>query len=172
MILVEERLKELFETLPVITVSHSDYKPQFDFGTHEDLLRYLRSKAKEGGKFYPLIWLETPIVKKGKENRIYIDLKLVLATLTKAELSNTNRLEVTFKPTLVPLYNNIYKALRKSGFTRIVDPENNKRTDFYNYGVKKKNGNETENIATDIWDAIKLECELEITNDCKKNINY
>ena len=170
MILVEERLKELFATLPIITVDNSDYKPQFDFGTHEDLLRYLNHKAKEGGKVYPLIWLETPIVKKGKENRINIDLKLVLATLTTAELSNTERLEITFKPNLVPLYNNILKALRKSGFTRIIDADKNKRTDFYNYGVKDKK--EQRNIATDIWDAIKFECELELTNCKQKNINY
>ena len=172
MIIVEESLKELFATLPIITVDNLEYMPQFNFGTHEDLLCFLSHKAKEEGKIYPLIWLETPVEKKGKENKINIDLTLVLATLTSSEISNVERLEVTFKPTLIPLYNNVLKALRQSGFTKIVNAENNKRTDFYNYGVNEKNENEKKNITTDIWDAIKFECELQIRKDCKKNINY
>ena len=71
MILVEEDLGLIFDTLPAIVGDDSeDYKPAYDFGTHKDLIRYLNSKRKEGGHVYPLIWLETPIVKKGKEDRI------------------------------------------------------------------------------------------------------
>lgn len=184
MILVEQRLKELFETLPVQTIDGSDYKPAFDFGTHEDLLKYLKYKRKEGGKIYPLIWLETPIVKNGKEERLKIELKLVIATLTNSEISNTERLQLTFKTTLVPLYDNIQKALMQSGFTRILNADKNKRADFFNYGVKDTNKktnvynygisdtNKEKHLATDIWDAIKFECDLEITECKQKNINY
>lgn len=167
MIIVEERLEELFDTLPLITVGGSDYKTAFDFGSHKDLLKFLAMKKKEGGKFYPLIWLETPFTESGKEDRISIDLKLILATLTNAEISNKERLEVTFKPALIPLFENIYKAFRMSGFTKIINPEDNKKTKHYNYGVDGK-----EERPSNIWDAIKFECELELT-ECKQEIiNY
>ena len=178
MILVEKRLKELFATLPPIVRESTEgesieFKPAFDFGDQEDLLWYLAQKKKLGGKVYPLIWLETPITKKGKENRVTVDLKLVLATLNqKTTMSNLERLNRTFTQTLVPLYENVLKALEQSGFTEILKPENNKRTDFYNYGVKQRGGKDSEHKTTDIWDVIKLECELELT-DCKQqNINY
>lgn len=167
MILVEKRLKELFNTLPEIEVNGKNYKPQFDFGSHKDLLKFLNQKAKEGGTVYPLIWLETPIEKVGKENRITVDLKLVLATLTNSEISNIERLNLTFGTTLVPLYKNVLKALQQSGFTQIRNKGKNKRTDFFNYGVK-----ENENQATDVWDAIKFECDLEINNCPLRQINY
>lgn len=169
MIIVEERLRELFETLPPIIKGDKSYKSAFNFGSHEDLLNYL---SKRGSDTYPLIWLETPITKNGKENRITIDLKLIIAINSNANTSNSERLNISFKPSLIPLYKNILKSLKQSGFTKIIEAQKNKRTDFYNYGVKEKNSKEKKHIATDIWDAIKFECELELT-DCKqKNINY
>lgn len=165
MIVVEDRLKNLFATLPNITVNSSDYAPAYNFGSHADLLVYLNQKRKEGGKVYPLIWLETPIEDIGKNDRIRTDLKLILATLTTTQLSNVERLLLSFDTTLIPLYDNIYKALRMSGFTKIISPENNKRTKYYNYGIEK-----TE--ATDIWDVLKFECEVEFTNCKQEIINY
>jgi hypothetical protein len=165
MIVIESRLESLFATLPLITVQGSDYQPAYNFGSHADLLIYLNNKRKEGGKVYPLIWLETPIEDTGKNNRVTTPLKLILATLSTTQLSNKERLILSFDTTLIPLYDNIYKALRMSGFTTILSPEDNKRTKYYNYGVEK-----TE--ATDIWDVIKFECKVEFT-DCEQEvINY
>lgn len=111
MILVEERLTELFNTLPIMTISGSDYKPHFDYGSKKDLLKHLKEKAKKGGKYYPIIWLETPIDDTGNEKRIKTPLKLILATLNKdSNMSNKKRLEITFKPTLIPLHKNILTA--------------------------------------------------------------
>lgn len=172
MILVEERLRALFETLPVQTIDGSQYKPAFDFGSHEDLLRYLKQKQKEGGKVYPLIWLETPLKRTGNENRVKIDLKLVLATLTNSNMSNTERLEVTIKPTLIPLEKNIRKGLSHSGFTRILKSKEAEWTVFFNYGLREVQEKEEKHASTEIWDAVKFECELEITNCKQKNINY
>lgn len=168
MIIAEELFIPLFETLPFVTVNNSNYKPQYDFGSHEDLLRYLKSKAKEGGKVYPLIWLETPITLKGDRMK-RSKFKFIIATLTKSEMSNRERLGITINPTLKPLLSNIIKALNQSGFTFLLNRDNEQVAIYYNYGVKENK----ENYATDIWDAITFECELEITTTSKKlQINY
>ena len=67
--IVEQRFIPLFDTLPVQTVDGSDYRPNYDFGSHEDLLLYLNHKSKEGGKRYPLIWLQTPFKVTGDKGK-------------------------------------------------------------------------------------------------------
>lgn len=164
--IVEDRLVELFDTLPIQTIDGSDYKPCFDFGSHEDLLLYLNHKSKTGGKRYPLVWMQTPFQATGR-NVLTIKSKLILATLSNSELSNRERLEVTFKPTLDPLLVNTIKALNFSGFTRILEPEKNVRTNYFKYDSEAEiNG------ATDIWDAIKFECNIEMKDCEQRTINY
>lgn len=163
--IVEERFISLFDTLPVQTVDGSDYKPFFGFGSQRDLLLYLNHKSKEGGKRYPLVWLQTPFQTTG-DKRLEMKLKLVLATLSDSGMSNVERLQVTFVPTLYPLLENVKKALNHSGFTRILNAERNVRANFFKYGF---NG---ENEVTDIWDAIKFECELEMVDCPQRTIHY
>ena len=164
MIIVEERLKELFEALPQINVSGKSYNISYGFGSHKDLLRFMNSERKfRGGVEYPLIWLETPIERDVRRDK-KIDLAgltLILATLSNAEKSNVERLEVTFKPTLIPLYDMVIKALKRSGFTQIINNGEQKVTTFYNYGV-----NEEEHEATDIWDVLKIQLDLIMDNTC------
>ena len=170
MIIVEERLKELFATLPDSVYQGSSYPVSFDFGSHKDLLRFMNSERKfKGGVQYPLIWLETPIERVNfRNNDVELSgLTLVLATLSNSEQSNSQRLETTFKPTLNPLYDNVIKALSKSGFTQIVNNSNVTQTNYYNYGV-----DENENQTTDIWDAIKIDLDLIMGNECLRCINY
>lgn len=170
MIIVEERLKELFATLPEITVGQSSYPVTFDFGSHKDLLRFMNSERKrQGGVKYPLIWLETPfdrdIMRNGQVN--LSGLNLILATLSDSQQSNTTRLELAFKTTLIPLSQLVLESLRKSGFTQIINDGQRTETNYYNYGV-----NEDENQTTDIWDVIKIELDLIIDNKCLRCINY
>ena len=170
MIIVEERLKELFATLPDITVGQNSYPVSFDFGSHKDLLRFMNSKRKfEGGVQYPLIWLETPferdIMRNGQVN--LSGLTLILATLSNSQQSNSARLENTFKPTLIPLSKLVLESLRKGGFTQIINDGQRKETNFYNYGV-----NEEESQTTDIWDVIKIELDVIMDSKCLQCINY
>ena len=174
MILPEDRFIALFDTLPSIINDGNEYKPQYDFGTIEDLNRFLNQKRKEvaliGGNIYPLIWLETPIKKTGTDKRVTFKPVIVLGTLTNSTISNRERLEVTFKPVLIPLLENVLKSLKQSGFTTIVKKKflhEYDRTDFFNYVTDE------EHEATDIWDAMKIELEIEMTDNCQqKNINY
>ena len=169
-IIVEERLKELFATLPKITVGQSSYPVNFDFGSHKDLLRFMNSQRKfQGGVSYPLIWLETPferdVMRDGHIN--LSGLTLILATLSDSEQSNTTRLELAFKTTLIPLSKLVLESLRKGGFTQIINDGQRTETNYYNYGV-----DETESQTTDIWDVIKIELDIIMDNQCLRCINY
>lgn len=170
MIIVEERLKELFATLPKITVGSTSYAVNFDFGSHKDLLRFMNSERKlKGGVSYPIIWLETPIERDVmRDGRINLSgLTLILATLSNSEQSNSTRLELAFKTVLLPLQELVLKSLKRSGFTQIINDGQRKETNFYNYGV-----NEDEHQTTDIWDVIKIELDLIMDGKCLQCINY
>jgi len=170
MIIVEERLRDLFLSLPKISVGQKDYAVNFDFGSHKDLLRFMNSERKlKGGVQYPIIWLETPIERVNfRNNDITLNgMTLILATLSNSEQSNLQRLETTFKPTLNPLYDNVIKALKYSGFTQIIGNQEVKQTNFYNYGV-----DESEHLTTDVWDVIKIELDLIMNGKCSQCINY
>jgi len=160
MIIVEKRLKELFDTLPPIVDEDEDFKPLFDFGSEIDLNDFLKDERNKDTR-YPIIWLETPLQKTG-DKRLTMDLKLVLANQNQYKNeSNLSRLENNFNNFLNPLYKNVIKALDQSGFTRIIDRDKIERTDYFKHTQ-----------STDIWDAIKFECKLEMT-DCKlKTIYY
>ena len=118
----EERFVELFDTLPIMTIGGSDYKPQFDFGTEIDLNNFLNQKRKEKSNPYPLVWLQTPF--RGvefRDGRMELrNLNFVLATLSSASKSNKERLSVTFGTTLEPLLEYFKIALNQSGFTEII----------------------------------------------------
>ena len=164
MIIVEEVLKNLFNKLPKMVIGQGTYEVQYGFGSHKDLLRYMNSQRKaQGGVSYPLIWLQTPIERDVRRDGLITlnGLTLILATLTTAAQSNVTRLETTFKPTLIPLYNNVLSILKGSGFTRILNEDTNTVTNYYNYGV-----DETEHQTNDIWDALKLELDITISEEC------
>lgn len=170
MIIIEERLQEMFSKLPTINVDNENFAVSFDFGSHKDLLRFMNSEQKfQGGVSYPLIWLETPIEKTVfRNNHVNVSgLTLMLATLSGSEQSNSERLETTFKPTLIPLLKLVIETFKKSGFTQIVNKGEYKETFFYNYGV-----DEDEHITTDIWDVIKIELDVIIDGKCLRCINY
>lgn len=160
MILAEDRLKELFNTLPELQGSEEMFKPSYGFGSRSECIRFLDSK--KGLKHYPLVWLETPFETEGPDHRIDFRMRLILAELSNSEMSNEERLEITFKPMLLPLYDNVIKALDKSGFTKILNRDKMKRTNHFNFGLND------EAAVTEIWDAIKFECTVQMT-DCPIN---
>lgn len=170
MTLVESRLKELFPTLPNITdIDSVEHKPKFDFGTEEDLHVFINDNRDAKTNTYPLIWIQTPFTTNGKEPKLGCKLKLILAVNSNSKLTNSERLEISFKTILVPLFENVIKAFNRCGFITLRNRENEKRTNFFNYGVKQ---GETESQATDIWDAIKFECEIEMSDCALREINY
>ncbi|QQV90639.1 structural protein [Polaribacter phage Freya_1] len=177
MIIVEELFKQIFDTLPIMDIGGKSLKPKFDFGTKEDLLIFINDYADNKITPYPLLWLETPITKTGKEkcfeSKVEIDFKLIIATITTANKTNLERIDITFKSTLIPLYENVIKAIRQSGRTKFINENNNQRTDYYNYGLKELSTEKDSLTSTAIWDAIKLDCKLQlIDSNCEIKIIY
>ena len=178
MIIPEERLDELFATLPVISYKGKDLKPVFNFGTRTDLNAFLADKRREAqfkkADLYPVVWLETPFTDTGSDVRITFPLVLILATLTNTDITNKDRLNDTFKLQLIPLFDNIKTALKSSGFTQVLTPPNRKSdeafniTRYYNYGVK----DDKQHPTSEIWDAMKIGCDLAMTDQCQREFNY
>jgi hypothetical protein len=162
MIIVEYRLDEVFNTLPVIINKGKEFKPVYNFGTHEDLLVFLIDKQRQNKTPYPLIWFETEKPGTGYDE-IEMNVKLILAVQSLPNISNKDRVLHYIKPILEPVYENVLKALRLSGITSILNEENIVTTLYYNYTDAKL----TEAIS--VWDAIKV--ELTITVNEKEFLN-
>lgn len=162
MIVLEDRLKELFATLPVINVGGTDYPIVFSFGNKNDLNKFLRQESKK----YPLAWLETGYAEDMQKDYLSTDLNLILATYSRdINKENDVRLEDSFKDILIPLLENINKAFERSNITDFKD-KNFRMTKFYNYGSNK------EHETTDLWDAIKMEVGINVNDDCLKSFSY
>ncbi|MBQ19148.1 MAG: hypothetical protein CMD31_00175 [Flavobacteriales bacterium] len=178
MILPEIRLKELFATLPVVTLGSKSAKVIYGFGTQTDLYKFLNKKRKEvselGGNIYPILWLETGFKTSGSDKQIEFPCELILATLTTSERTNEQRVDTTFKQQLIPVFDNIKTAFRKSGFTTVKRDSARKSesafdvTRYYNYGTDDDGSHQT----TDIWDAMKIGCGLIMTDQCQREFNY
>ena len=161
MIVVEEKLKELFETLPPYEEGGNSFQPTFDLGTEEDINKLLRSDNTAFKMPYPLIWLITPVATVGDKS-VRCDLEFIVATQNKVtDLNNLKRLETTFTNVLFPLINNMIIAFDQSGFSRITNRKAITRTNYFNHVQ-----------STDIWDAIRFGCNLEIRNSSIKKIIY
>jgi len=162
------RLIELFNTLPNITdYEGNSFKSSYDFGTKEDLNRFLQSMKRENSNPYPLIWLITPYDEQPQDVKATFETEfdLVVATITDANLSNRERVKLNFDTILFPLIENIYKAFERSGFTTLI--EKKLLTKYYNYTEADKS------FTTDIWDAVKIRLKISYNNCIINNkINY
>lgn len=160
-IIPEDRLAEIFDTLPAIDGGNDpDVTPEYDFGTETQLYQFLESKLKEKKYPYPLIWAETPIETDGDNERVTFELPLIIVTRTEAKFSNRERLKRTVKQRLIPTLKNIKIALKESGFTTILG-DTYKKSVFYNYGSQ----DETSHQSAEIWDAIKIKMQIAMTDD-------
>ena len=155
-------LKQVFDQLPVQTINGKDYKPVFRAGTEDDLRKFLKVKRKTGERYYPLVWLETPL-----DETQETELRIILATLNrKTDMGNFDRLDWTFEATLDPLFKNVMKALKRSRVFKMTADQyitnNYNGTRIFNYVV-----------TPDIWDALTMDVGVRYTKGCKvKTINF
>ena len=157
--MVFRKFKQVFDQLPVMTIGGKDYTPKFMFGTRNELSAYLSLERKKGERYYPLIWLETPM-----EEASELDCNFLLATQNKkVDMGNWDRLNLTFDQVLEPLLDNILIAIQQSRVFRINGIDKNYRgTKFFNY-----------HTSPDIWDAIKFNVKVRYDRNCEvKNITY
>lgn len=164
MIVTEHRLRDLFELLPVIKRNSEDegIKPFFGWGDKYELDRNLQEYQSS---LYPLIWLlDGQETYNRKVNKMYRKCVFILATLEKKrDRLNPTRYAYNYDVVLNPLLDNIDYALRRSSITRVIDEE----VSIY----KKPNYTEKDGVI-DLWDAIRYEVNLEIDDNCLKNINF
>lgn len=173
MIIIEDRLQELFETLPTIPSGDPDQptaQPQFGFGTEKQLLVFLQDFEKQSVYPYPILWYETPRRSTGpKQIRTVSGATFIIATPTKEGWSNKQRLKSTVAQRIEPVAELMFKALRKSGFTRIIGQNTSYEDElFLNYG----NPDQSENKVPYIWDAMRITLDLEVTDKCLRTFNY
>ena len=155
MICVEKRLDELFVVLPAV----NNYQPTFEFGSQEELARHLKYEGEIESKVYPLIWLITPVKSTG-EDIIESNISLIIAARSNVIDKNYQRLPI-FTIYLLPIIDNIKKALRESGFSGIKNPEKSSYTNYFNYQAP-----------TEIWDAVRFDCTITMNTCEQKTIHF
>jgi len=166
MIVVEERLNDVFSQLPEI----DGFKPVFDWGNQYNLMAVLKSYADAKESPYPLIYQDITESEENQFSRgdgeVELNLKLIIACSNPAtELLNKNRWAMSYRNVLFPVVENIEKCFYKAGiFTWTGE-----------YGLKKhpNYGNGEENFTTDIWDALVLRVSnMKIDTNCIQQINF
>jgi hypothetical protein len=160
-IVIEDRLREIFDYLPAINT----YNPVFKVGDEKELLAFF--KQSEGNTNYPLIWLVQPYEEQHvNRKRVNIDnLSLILAVETNHEMLNSERMDSTFKPILYKLLDNILDVFTVSN-TLSYD-SNFRIMKFSNYDHEESGES---GVVVDIWDAIKLTVNIEINDNCLREI--
>ena len=162
MIIVEERLTEVFEQLPEV----SGGKPYFDFGNEEHLLKILKLFSDEGKSPYPILYLmSNEDDQNTRGNEVDHDVYLIIATRnTQTELTNKNRWAMSYRNVLFPTAELVVKCFNRAGI--FTWDGNLKLLKYPNYGNGK------ENFTADIWDALVIKTKIIVTNNCIKQINF
>ena len=162
MIVVEERLTDMFALLPLI----DGFKPVYHFGDGKELNKFI---IESKHKVYPLIYQTSyEEIQDTKSDYVDVDLELVLAVQTRTDLYNTERWATTYRNVLMPLLSNIDTIFKQSGIIR----------SDYKYRLRKRpNYSQTDskdkNATVDILDALVFNLNVEITSDCiNQNIFY
>jgi hypothetical protein len=111
-LIVEDKLKEAFAYLPEMVGQDGNlYKPLFKVGDEYELYAFFAQS--QGTTKYPLIWLVRPFIETHNKNEVVIDnLTFIVAVETNAQMTDSERMDLTFKPILIPLVNKIIDLFR------------------------------------------------------------
>lgn len=162
MIVVEEKLTELFEQLPLI----DGFKPIYKWGNEFHLQQQLKIYSEAKVSLYPLIYQTSNLSKQHTfAETCDATLKIVLACQnTEVNLTNEQRWEMSYKNILYPLLRNIETCFRSAGII-VWDGDYNMQ-EFPNYGNGK------DEFTMDIWDAIAIEVKIQIIQGCIPQIKF
>lgn len=173
MIIIEDRLREMFEYLPNMSRfdNTGSFKPKFQFGDGKELNAFLDSTRIEKTDPYPLIWLLYPQKEVHSTNRVKVNnMTIILAVKTTPDKMNEERFEKVFKPILFPLADNIFELFKKSNtIDTVVDYDVIK---YPNYGELNTLRTKEQNFTTDIWDALRITFNANINNNCLRQLNF
>lgn len=175
MIIVENKLEEIFSYLPLMSyeVGGAEFKVYFGYGDELELNAFLKQKEGDETQPYPLIWLLYPYEEIHKKKEVYLnDIVLIVATNTNNNMLNKERIATNFSKVLIPLYDNIERAfLRASNMNFLQEV---KVTKFPNYSGEDQRRSSIEpreeSFANTLWDALKTKWKISINDNCLKQI--
>lgn len=161
-------------------------KISFSWGDQHELIQWIIAKDKENSGMrsfqqevnpkYPLIWLVHPVEGRLTEDgNIFEQVKFIIASNTNAEWLNSTR-ERNTMPTLTKIANHFLNILATDKNASIVKKNGVRDVKFrkiYNYqefSPEKYRSTENESAAVDPWDAITLQFDLIINNNCLKTL--
>ena len=167
MIVFEEKLRELIALMPSNINANGEFPIRYDWGTIDVLNKFLI--LKENISKYPLIWLVTS---KDTDdllrNRVTRNARLVIATRSNdVDGFNKKQYQTDYTNILIPVYNDFITLLNSSGISKIVNSKVEKELKP-NYSI-----NDNGKGLVTIWNAIVLDLEIELTDNCiNKNIKW
>jgi len=173
MIVLEDRLAEIFATLPDIVNAGGSFGATFGYGDDLELNKFL--KARIGEKVHPLIWLVYGNKEQhDKNDKVLISnsTTLIIASKTLDSPLNEQRIKTTYATILNPTLDNVKKALKSSRTTKVLPIGDNVFFDVVKYPNYTSESIQTSAKTIHIWDAIKLTVNLEVNNCPFVQIQY
>lgn len=171
MIVVEERMMELFSQLPQTTSNGITYpKPVYHFGDDLELNKFILGKQEAQELVYPLIYQTSfEETQYPFESEVETRLEMFIAYKTETDLYNTQRWATSYRNILMPTFENIHTAFVKGNIVQSEFQYDVRK--FPNYGADERNS--TEHKTVDIIDAVRFRLNCRINNRCiNKNILF
>lgn len=166
-IILEDRLSEIFSYIPpIVNQNGLEFKPTFMYGDESHLVDFLKQK-KSQSSVYPIIWLVYPSIEKHSKSEVkFSNLTIILAVETNSVMLNNERLVGTYKAVLIPLLDSLRNVLLKANIANIENEFTITKFPNYSDDSEQKEGN----IATYVWDALKVSFSGTINKNCLKPI--
>ena len=156
MIVVEEKLAELFNLLPPFPDTNGNMvKPVYHFGDGIEANEFIKKRNRA---VYPLIYQNlTEETQNIKANTVSTRLEIVLCVKTRTEMLNTERWATTYRDVLMPLLNNIGILFTKSNIIL-----SNLEFDIAKFPNYSETESKQKNAFIDIVDAIRVRVPITI----------
>lgn len=168
-IVLEDILKEVLSYIPSIKSldGKMDANITFGFGSDKELELFLSNRKSTN--VYPIIWLVYPYSETHNITNLTAEnLTLIIAVDSNASMENKDRIELTFKKLLIPIFGYLKEVFKKANVITVLgDEEPFKVTKYPNYS---KTDAKDETKVSYIWDALKVECGIRIVDTCIKPI--
>ena len=160
----EQRLGELVEILPNVTVNETNFKVMYNWGTIEVLKNYLAKNPNA----YPLVWLVPTKVKHNYTQRTCKSrCTIVIATKSnKQHEFNGYIYDTDYKLILNVVDDNLIKALHKAGISNIEFEYDSQKEPNYLVTLNEKQS------PIDTWNATFLDLEIEFNANCLRPIIF
>jgi hypothetical protein len=137
-------------------------KPYFEYGNYTEICKIIAEKTQTGAfKFqkYPMVCLALPANEKrfsnGELPGVEVSVMIIIVTETELNYSTKQRIAITGKPILYPLYNKLMEALELNRSLFIMEPNEGFKHDKMDSWLFDSDGT-NKNKFNDYTDAIVI----------------